>query len=385
MVVDGQAPPPSAGSDGTLAICFYTTLTEALLFGALTGSPATGGVWSPTPDGAGPYTYTQAAITPCTIDNTATVTVTVYPIPSAPLITTTESTCQSGCTLSGGSFTVSTACELGTTLTYYSDNSGSDPTTTAPTYNQTTPMTIYYACVDDVTGCHSAIQTLTTVPGICTTPATPTVDVTAATCKAAGTATITNYDAGNTYAFTPIGPTAGAGGVISDMTAGTSYTVTADNGSCTSEASATFSIDAQLTTPATPTVDVTAATCNAAGTATITNYNAGNTYTFSPTGPSAGAGGVISDMTAGTSYTVTADNGICTSVASVTFSIDAQLTTPATPTVDVTAATCNAAGTATITNYNAGNTYTFSPTGPSAGAGGSDQRHDRRFKLYSHS
>jgi hypothetical protein len=52
-----------------------------------------------------------------------------------------------------------------------------------------------------------------------------------------------------------------------------------------------------------PTVQVTAATCEAAGTATITNYNEDYSYTFDPTGPLAGANGVISNMTYGTSYT----------------------------------------------------------------------------------
>jgi len=137
------------------------------------------------------------------------------------------------------------------------------------------------------------------------TPSVPTVSTAAATCSAAGTATISNYSGALTYTFSPIGPSAGALGVISAMTAGTSYTLTAGNGSCTSIASSSFSIAAQLTVPSTPTVSTTAATCSASGTATITNYTVGLTYTFSPTGPTAGALGAISGMTAGTSYTLT--------------------------------------------------------------------------------
>ena len=71
-----------------------------------------------------------------------------------------------------------------------------------------------------------------------------------------------------------------------------------------------FSIDPQLP-PTTPTISTTAPTCSSAGVSTITNYSASNIYTFTPVGPTVGAGGVISGMTVGTSYTVTADNGIC--------------------------------------------------------------------------
>ncbi|MCO4293400.1 hypothetical protein NF867_11035, partial [Solitalea sp. MAHUQ-68] len=110
------------------------------------------------------------------------------------------------------------------------------------------------------------------------------------------------------------------------------------------------------TTPAVPTITSTAATCSAAGNSTISNYNSTYTYTFSPSGPSVGTGGVISGMTAGTSYTVTASNGGCTSAPSSAFSNAAMLVTPAVPTITPTAATCSAAGSSTISNYVAGTT-----------------------------
>ena len=67
---------------------------------------------------------------------------------------------------------------------------------------------------------------------------------------------------------------------------------------------ATFSVDPQLTVPADPIVSTGAATCTADGTATIDNYDGTLTYTFTPAGPTVGAGGVISGMTPGTSYDV---------------------------------------------------------------------------------
>jgi hypothetical protein len=102
--------------------------------------------------------------------------------PSSPLITADESTCQSGCAVSGGSFNVTTSCGPGTTLTYFTDISGST-TTGAPTYNPTSPVTIFYACVDDLSGCKSTINTLTTVPGTCVTPAVPVITATESTCQ----------------------------------------------------------------------------------------------------------------------------------------------------------------------------------------------------------
>ena len=93
----------------------------------------------------------------------------------------------------------------------------------------------------------------------------PTITSVAATCSAAGSSTISNYSASNTYTFTPVGPIVGAGGLFPGMTVGTSYTVTSSNGGCTSAASASFSNAAQLPTPAVPTITSVAATCSAAG------------------------------------------------------------------------------------------------------------------------
>ncbi|RZL46262.1 MAG: hypothetical protein EOP00_15530, partial [Pedobacter sp.] len=108
-------------------------------------------------------------------------------------------------------------------------------------------------------------------------PPVPTI-TTSQSCSAVGTATISNYVAAQSYTFVPVGPTVGAGGLINGMTAGTAYTVTSNNGSCTSVASASFSIGAILPTPAAPTVSTTLATCSAVGTATISNYISTNTY-----------------------------------------------------------------------------------------------------------
>ena len=61
--------------------------------------------------------------------------------------------------------------------------------------------------------------------------------------------------------FTPSGPTVNAGS-ISGMTPGTNYTVTAGNGTCTSAASTTFSIAAQLITPTITLTPTDPSVCN---------------------------------------------------------------------------------------------------------------------------
>jgi hypothetical protein len=177
--------------------------------------------------------------------------------------------------------------------------------------------------------CESVTRTTVTVT-IGSAPAAPTVSSTAATCSAAGTTTVSNYDASLTYTFSPTGPSVGTGGAITGATAGTAYTVTAANANCTSS-SASFTNATILAAPAAPTVSSTAATCSAAGTTTLSNYDAGLTYTFSPTGPSVGTGGAITGATAGTAYTVTAANANCTS-SSASFTNATILPAPAAPT-----------------------------------------------------
>jgi hypothetical protein len=83
VAVTIQAVPASAGSNGNLKICAGTSVSATSLYAALGGTPATGGTWSATTGGAGTYTYTQAATSPCTTANTATVTVTEQAVPAS--------------------------------------------------------------------------------------------------------------------------------------------------------------------------------------------------------------------------------------------------------------------------------------------------------------
>jgi CshA-type fibril repeat protein len=310
------------------------------------------------------YTVTATSSSNCTSEASEPFVVpAALDAPMQPTVSTTAATCEAA-----GTATISNY-DANYTYTFSPTGpvAGANGVITGAVYG--TSYTVTATNSDD---CISASSASFTIEEMLPTPVTPTVQVTAATCFAAGTATISNYDANYTYTFSPTGPVAGANGVITGAVYGTSYTVTATNSDdCISAASASFTIEEMLPTPDAPTVQVTAATCEAAGTATISNYDANYTYTFSPTGPVAGANGVITGAVYGTSYTVTATNSDdCTSEASASFTIEEILPTPVTPTVQVTAATCFAAGTATISNYSEDYTYTFDPTGPTAGTGG---------------
>ena len=151
-------------------------------------------------------------------------------------------------------------------------------------------------------------------------------------------------------------------GLINGLTAGTAtitYTITGTGGCPNSIATRDVVVTG---TPAVPTITSVAATCSAAGSSTISNYNASNTYTFSPAGPTVGAGGVISGMTVGTSYTVTATNGSCITTPSTNFIINSQTLIPIL-TYTVTNIVCNGSTLNFVLNSNVSNTtYSWSAT-----------------------
>ncbi|MBD3583623.1 Ig-like domain-containing protein [Flavobacterium selenitireducens] len=90
-VIVTVTPGPDAGEDGSITFCLDSAAAD--LFTALNGTPQTGGTWSPAlasgtgvfnpaVDAPGVYTYTFVGTQPCDNDS-ATVTVTVNPIPDA--------------------------------------------------------------------------------------------------------------------------------------------------------------------------------------------------------------------------------------------------------------------------------------------------------------
>jgi hypothetical protein len=181
-------------------------------------------------------------------------------------------------------------------------------------------------------------------------PNAPTITTTAASCSSAGTATITNYDATSTYTFSPVGPIVGAGGSISGLTAATNYTVTATNAtSCSSPASTSFSVAAQL-----PSNTASAASSSP----TVCSNNALTNITHSTTG----ATGITNSGVSGA-------NGLPTGVSAswlgntITISGTPTLAGTYNYTIPLTGGcgTVNATGTITVT---APTTPTFTQVGP---------------------
>ena len=284
--------------------------------------------------------------------------------PSVPLIASTAATCSSA--------EISTISNYNASATYTFTGAGTPMVIAGGIISGMTVGTDYTVTATLGT-CISAASATFNNAMMLETPATPTITSVPTTCSSAETSTIGNYNSALTYTFSPAGTvTVGSGGLINGMAEGTDYTVTASNGSCESTSSAIFNNAPMLETPSVPLIASTAATCSSAEISTISNYNASATYTFTGAGtPMVIAGGIISGMTLGTDYTVTATLGTCISAASATFNNAMMLETPATPTITSVPTTCSSAETSTIGNYNSALTYTFSPAGTvTVGSGG---------------
>ena len=353
---------------GTQAVCLGSTTTFT--------STVSGGTWSSSNiaiatigSSTGIITSVSAGTTTMTYSvpgtggcppSTVTGDVTVTASPVVPTFTQTAASCSAAAT---------------TTISNFSAANAYTFSPTGPTVSGTglisgaTAGTTYLLTVNSVPACTPASANFTNATQL-VTPASPTFTTVAATCSAAGSSSISNFSAANTYTFIPSGPTVGALGAISNATAGTTYGVTSTNASLCISASANFTNATQLVTPASPTFTTVAAACSAAGSSSIANYSAVNSYTFTPSGPTVNATGNIANATAGTTYSVTSSNASLCVSASANFTNATQLVTPASPTFTTVAATCSAAGSSSIANYSAANTYTFTPSGPTVGATG---------------
>ncbi|MEZ4854600.1 PKD domain-containing protein [Flavobacterium sp.] len=312
---------PVVDEPTNVAICDNYTLPALTVGNYFDGSNGTG-----TPYNAGDvistigtttlYVYAETGTTPnCTDEHSFTITIYETPIVDEP---TNVAVCDN--------YTLP-ALTVGN---YFDGSNGTGTAYNAGDVISTIGTTTLYVYAETGTTPNCTDEHSFTIT-IAITPDVPTITTTPPSCSAEGTATITNYDPMLTYSFTPNdGTNVGAGGVISGMVAGTNYTVTAENASgCVSAASLPFSIAAILVTPDVPMITTTPPSCSANGSSAISNYDPMLTYLFTPNdGTSVGAGGVISGMVIGTSYTVTASNGSCTSGSSLSFSNAAMLASP---------------------------------------------------------
>lgn len=276
-------------------------------------------------------------------------------LPPAPSL---SSVTQPTCTVSTGTFTISNYDAAYT----YAVSPSTGVTVSGNTI--TAPAGTYTVVATATGGCTSSPSTSVLINAQPVTPGAPTLSaVTQPTCAVStGSFTIDNYNASYTYTFTPSAGVINTNGSVV-APAGT-YTVTATSGACTSIASASVTVNAQPATPTQPLLSaVTQPTCSIVlGSFTITNYDAANIYTFTPSEGVINTAGTVT-APAGT-YTVTATSGTCTSVASASVTIDAQPLTPIAPILSaVTQPTCSVAtGSFTITNYDATFTYAVIPS-----------------------
>ncbi|MFN8292968.1 MAG: gliding motility-associated C-terminal domain-containing protein [Chitinophagales bacterium] len=350
--------PPSCGADGSTTISNYNA-SYTYTFTPAGPSVGAGGAITGMTVGTS-YTVTASDGSCNSTASTSFSNAAQLAAPATPTITATPPTCAVPGSSAIGNYVATNTY----TFTPAGPSVGAGGAITGMTIG-----TSYTVVTNDGT-CNSLASVSFSNAATTPPPVAPTITTTPPTCSADGSSTVSNYVATYTYTFTPTGPTVGAGGAITGMTAGTSYTVSASDGTCNSSASTAFSNAAQLAAPATPTITATPPTCMADGSSTISNYVATNTYTFTPVGPTVGAGGAITGMTVGTSYTVETNDGTCPSQPSTAFSNTAATTPPVAPTITTTPSTCAADGSSTIDNYNAAYTYTFTPVGPSVGAAG---------------
>ena len=175
--------------------------------------------------------------------------------------------------------------------------------------------------VTDANGCQK--DTLFSTATQLSVPPAPQVNILPASCSAPGSASLANFNPALSYVFNPAGPAVATGGIITGMTPGISYSISADNGACPSPQSSPFDIDPQLNTPLVPLVSTLPASCSAPGSASLANFDPALSYDFNPAGPAVATGGIITGMTPGISYTISADNGACPSPQSPLFFIEA--------------------------------------------------------------
>ena len=377
VVINAQVVTPDSPTLGTI-----TQPTCALATGSvvLNGLPATG-TWTltRTPGGttttgsgtsstisslaAGTYTFTVTNASGCISPASASVVINAQvSSPDAPTIgTITQPTCSVGT----GSVVLNGLPDIGTwTLTRTPGGTITTGTGTSSTISSL-PAGTYIFTVTNASGCvsqASASVAIHTQPGA---PSAPTIGtISQPTCAiSTGSITLSGLPATGTWIITraPGGTTtagSGTSSTISLLPAGT-YTFTVTNASgCISQASASVAINAQASTPAAPIIEtITQSTCDiSTGSVVLSGLPATGTWTLtrSPgavTSTGTGISSTISSLQAGTyTFSVSTASG-CISLASASVTINAQGSTPLSPTVGaITQPTCAVATGSVVLN-----------------------------------
>ncbi len=310
----------------------------------LTASGATTYVWSANAGGGGGTTATVTPPLGTTVytvtgtaagcSNTATVSVTVNPIPVVTAVASPVTICagQTATLTAGGATTYTWSANAGGVI--------------APTASVAPVVTDTYTVTGDALGC-TATQTVTVVVN---PPPTLTLTPSAATICAGAAATCTVTGA-TTYTWMPGNINAPTISVTPANT--TTYVVTGDNAGCTS--TGTFVV---TVTPL-PTLTVTAAPASicTGGTTTLTASGAA-TYTWSANSGGGNANPITVSPGSTTSYTLAGTQAGCSDSIVVSVTVGTQPTVSA---IATNTTICSSQST-TLTASGATN-YTWSPGG----------------------
>lgn len=299
------------------------------------------------------YTITVTDAHLCT--KTATLSMTTPGGPNLILNSTTDPSCNPGC-----DGTASVSVVGGAQPFTYSVTNGGVMNPPGPTNSANSTATVlcpaipYEIKVTDVNSCISTILVTLNEP---TPPTLDTISTTPVSCTPGCDGTITMTPVGLTYTLTGIvGQT--VGNVANGLCANTTYTVVGTDAlGCTGEY--IYTPSAPLGAPV-DTISVVQPSCVPGCDGVITMTPVNFTYTISPAGSF--VGNVASSLCAG-HYTVTGtDANGCTNSTIVVL---VAPNSPGTPTLTSTQASPygTANGTITVTNVQAGLTYSISPAG----------------------
>ena len=236
------------------------------------------------------------------------------PVPVKPTLTLTAESCTAPTKVVISNYVVG--------QTYWN---GTERLTVDTTSHEITGLAVgTYTITAKNTDCESVSSDSFEIKAQKPVPAKPKLTLTAETCESPTKVVISNYVAGQTYwngtEELTVDTTSHQ---ITGLALGT-YTITAKNTDCESVSSDSFEIKAQKPVPAKPTLTLTTESCTAPTKVVISNYVAGQTYwngteelTVDTTSHE------ITGLSVGT-YTITAKNTDCESVASDSFEIKTQ-------------------------------------------------------------
>ncbi|MBD3583515.1 Calx-beta domain-containing protein [Flavobacterium selenitireducens] len=284
---------PTISASGATTFCEGGNVT-------LISSAATGNVWSNgattqsiTVSASGSYSVSVNHGT-CSSATSSATTVTVNPLPATPVIS------ASG---------VTTFCEGGNVTLTSSAATGNVWSNGATTQSITVSTSGSYSVSVDNGSCTSATSSTTTVT-VNPLPATPTISASGATtfCEG-GNITLTSSAAtGNVWSN---------GATTQSITVSVSgtYSVSVNNGTCTSATSSTTTVTVNPL-PATPTISASGATTFCAGGNVVltSSSSTGNVWSNGATTQSI-------TVSASGSYSVSVNNGTCTSATSAATSV----------------------------------------------------------------